>query len=254
MKQIWTDFSFGAFTFSTLRLRDIFSQQIAKVFREKGTWIFSATKHVISTTAASWFFIYLYIYRSVHDLKMRALSFQCWIFISNSQSEANTNSRSSRWIWEMSRRVAEHHGNDDELKDEEEEYEVQDLRDRIKSSRGSRFNLIKNELGLDDDSSSILRRFSRQSLINGVKGLSHGVIHPDNWYASSSISLIYLYFYYCFFKIWASDEQESWIFVSPNFSAKQRIKKKSVFIYYNLILYNINDSVNYKEEYFLHIL
>ncbi|PQM40740.1 potassium channel SKOR [Prunus yedoensis var. nudiflora] len=83
----------------------------------------------------------------------------------------------------MSRRVAENHENNDELKDEEEEYEVQDLRDRIKSSRGSRFNLIKNELGLDDDDSSILRRFSRQSLINGVKGLSHGVIHPDNrWY------------------------------------------------------------------------
>ncbi|CAB4273802.1 unnamed protein product [Prunus armeniaca] len=82
----------------------------------------------------------------------------------------------------MSRRVAEHHENHDELKDEEEEYEVQDLKDRIKSSRGSRFNLITNELGLDDDSSSILRRFSRQSLINGVKGLSHGVIHPDNWW------------------------------------------------------------------------
>lgn len=98
----------------------------------------------------------------------------------------------------MSRRVAEHHENDDELKDEEEEYEVQDLRDRIKSSRGSRFNLIKNELGLDDDSSSILRRFSRQSLINGVKGLSHGVIHPDNWYASSSISLILFIFIYLF--------------------------------------------------------
>ncbi|XP_021830942.1 potassium channel SKOR [Prunus avium] len=82
----------------------------------------------------------------------------------------------------MSRRVAENHENSDELKDEEEEYEVQDLRDRIKSSRGSRFNLIKNELGLDGDDSSILRRFSRQSLINGVKGLSHGVIHPDNWW------------------------------------------------------------------------
>ncbi|XP_016652279.1 PREDICTED: potassium channel KOR1-like [Prunus mume] len=82
----------------------------------------------------------------------------------------------------MSRRVAEPHENHDELKDEEEEYEVQDIKDRIKSSRGSRFNLITNELGLDDDSSSILRRFSRQSLINGVKGLSHGVIHPDNWW------------------------------------------------------------------------
>ncbi|KAL6286839.1 hypothetical protein ACE6H2_011229 [Prunus campanulata] len=86
----------------------------------------------------------------------------------------------------MSRRVAEHHENDDELKDEEEEYEVQDLKDRIKSSRGSRFNLLKNELGLNDDDSSILRRFSRQSLINGVKGLSHGVIHPDNCFQKSN--------------------------------------------------------------------
>lgn len=62
----------------------------------------------------------------------------------------------------------------------EGEYEVHDLRDRIKSSRGSRFALIENELGLD----STRRRFSRQSVINGLKDLSQGlVIHPENrWY------------------------------------------------------------------------
>ncbi|KAK6127477.1 hypothetical protein DH2020_038772 [Rehmannia glutinosa] len=59
----------------------------------------------------------------------------------------------------------------------EEEYMVEDLRDRIKSSRGSRFTLIENELGLDPTH----RRFSRQSVINGLKDLSEGLfIHPDN--------------------------------------------------------------------------
>lgn len=60
------------------------------------------------------------------------------------------------------------------------EYEVERLRDRIKSSRGSRFALIESELGLH---SSNKRRFSRQSLINGIKDLSRGiVIHPENRY------------------------------------------------------------------------
>ncbi|PON43403.1 hypothetical protein PanWU01x14_274260 [Parasponia andersonii] len=63
--------------------------------------------------------------------------------------------------------------------DEEGEYELQDIRDRIKSSRGSRFNLIANEFGL----ASTIRNFSRENLVNGIKDLSKGlVIHPDNWY------------------------------------------------------------------------
>ncbi|XP_070660809.1 potassium channel SKOR isoform X2 [Malus domestica] len=86
----------------------------------------------------------------------------------------------------MSRRVEVdgHRETEDDHDDEEEEYEVQDLRERIKSSRGSQFDLIKNELGLGDGSSIWRRRFSRQSLIDGVRGLSKGlVIHPDNrWY------------------------------------------------------------------------
>ncbi|KAK4480079.1 hypothetical protein RD792_013136 [Penstemon davidsonii] len=61
-----------------------------------------------------------------------------------------------------------------------DEYMVEDLRDIIESSRGSRFTLIENEFGLDPGR----RRFSRQSVINGIKGFSRGFyIHPDNrWY------------------------------------------------------------------------
>lgn len=62
---------------------------------------------------------------------------------------------------------------------DEGEYEFQDIRDRIKSSRGSRFNLIANEFGL----ASTIRKFSRENVINGIKDLSKGfVIHPDNRY------------------------------------------------------------------------
>lgn len=80
--------------------------------------------------------------------------------------------------------------------EEDEEHQVQDLRERIKSSLGSQFNLIKNELGLGDGSSTRRRRFSRQSLIDGVRGLSKGlVVHPDNWYdASSSVSFSFFSF------------------------------------------------------------
>ncbi|KAK4480078.1 hypothetical protein RD792_013135 [Penstemon davidsonii] len=61
-----------------------------------------------------------------------------------------------------------------------DEYMVEDLRDIIESSRGSRFTLIENEFGLDPGR----RRFSRQSVINGIKDFSRGFyIHPDNrWY------------------------------------------------------------------------
>ncbi|XP_031115860.1 potassium channel SKOR-like [Ipomoea triloba] len=62
---------------------------------------------------------------------------------------------------------------------EESEYEVVDLRDKINSTRGSRFKLMENELGLE----SIRRKFSRQIVINGLKDLSQGlVIHPENWW------------------------------------------------------------------------
>lgn len=80
---------------------------------------------------------------------------------------------------------------------EEEEYEVDELRDRIKSSRGSRFELIEKELGLN---SSANRRFSRQSVINGLKDLSRGlVIHPENRSVQLSFySCACLFFRSCF--------------------------------------------------------
>lgn len=103
---------------------------------------------------------------------------------------------------EMSRRDV-----DDEVRrkledEDEDEYEVQDMRERIKSSRGSRFDLIANELGLaagSSGASSTRRRMryylSRESVINGVKGLSKGigVIHPDNrsYYYSTSFFIIF---------------------------------------------------------------
>ncbi|XP_019177376.1 PREDICTED: potassium channel SKOR-like [Ipomoea nil] len=61
----------------------------------------------------------------------------------------------------------------------EAEYEVADLREEIKSTRGSRFKLMEDELGLE----LALRKFSRQTVINGLKDLSQClVIHPDNWW------------------------------------------------------------------------
>ncbi|KAF4355706.1 hypothetical protein F8388_001064 [Cannabis sativa] len=63
---------------------------------------------------------------------------------------------------------------------DEEEFELQDIRDRIKSSRGSRFNLIANEFGL----ASAIKKFSRENVMNGIRDLSNGVvIHPDNRYS-----------------------------------------------------------------------
>lgn len=78
------------------------------------------------------------------------------------------------------------------------EYEVQDLRDRIKSSRGSRFNLLENEFGLVNNTESSLitnlrRKLSRESVINGIRYVSTGpAIHPDNrsvilFFSSSNI-------------------------------------------------------------------
>ncbi|KAG5529742.1 hypothetical protein RHGRI_030203 [Rhododendron griersonianum] len=67
-------------------------------------------------------------------------------------------------------------------KEEEEEHEVDDLRDRKKSSRGSRLNLSNRELGFEPEPA---RRISgSESVINGIRDLSKCmVIHPDNrWY------------------------------------------------------------------------
>ncbi|KAL6993265.1 hypothetical protein U1Q18_011380 [Sarracenia purpurea var. burkii] len=70
--------------------------------------------------------------------------------------------------------------------DEEEEFEVADVRDRIQSSRGSRFNLLERELGIEP----VKRIFSRETVLNGIKDLSKGlIIHPENKYVSLSLSL-----------------------------------------------------------------
>ncbi|KAI4299628.1 hypothetical protein L6164_033066 [Bauhinia variegata] len=54
------------------------------------------------------------------------------------------------------------------------EYEVEDLSDRLDSSRRSRFNLIENEL--------TRRKFSSQAVLDGIRVFSSedSVIHPDN--------------------------------------------------------------------------
>ncbi|XP_026443330.1 potassium channel SKOR-like [Papaver somniferum] len=71
-----------------------------------------------------------------------------------------------------------HHHERETDEDETEEFKVEKFKDRILSSRGSRFDLITNELGLYNQ---IRRRLiSREDVINGIKGF---VIHPDNrWY------------------------------------------------------------------------
>ncbi|CAM8976872.1 unnamed protein product [Rhodiola kirilowii] len=67
-----------------------------------------------------------------------------------------------------------------EEEDDDDKYVVDDLHERIKSSRGSRFNLLKAELGLN----SAQRKYSRETIVNGIRDLSNGlVIHPENgWY------------------------------------------------------------------------
>ncbi|KAI8536534.1 hypothetical protein RHMOL_Rhmol10G0264700 [Rhododendron molle] len=69
-------------------------------------------------------------------------------------------------------------------KEEEEKYEVDDLRHRMKSSRGSRLNLINRELGFEPEPAR--RTSGSESVINGIRDLSKCmVIHPDNrWYGA----------------------------------------------------------------------
>jgi hypothetical protein len=98
-----------------------------------------------------------------------------------------------REVWKIEE---EKDGEEEEkrVEENEEEYELEDVRDRIKSSRGSRFNLMTNELGLE----STRRKFSRESLLLGLRDLSQGlVIHPDNRYHHhySLSHLFYLFLY-----------------------------------------------------------
>lgn len=64
-------------------------------------------------------------------------------------------------------------------RDSPKEYKIDDLRDsNMKSSRSSsRMAMIEHELGSDSTPS----RFSRENVINGLKGFSQGfVIYPDD--------------------------------------------------------------------------
>ncbi|XP_077230384.1 potassium channel SKOR-like [Tasmannia lanceolata] len=82
-------------------------------------------------------------------------------------------------------------------KEEEEEFEVEELRDRINSSRASRFDLLSKELGLEWNR----RRLSRESVINGLRGCSSGfVFPPDNrWYQIWTNIILILAIYSSFF-------------------------------------------------------
>ncbi|OAY57200.1 potassium channel SKOR isoform X2 [Manihot esculenta] len=83
-------------------------------------------------------------------------------------------------------------------KQEDREYEVTGVRDRIHSSLGSRFNLIENEFGIE---SGNRRMFSRESVINGIRYVSRGLfIHPENrWYRAWTKFILIWAIYSSFF-------------------------------------------------------
>ncbi|KAE9596130.1 putative potassium channel, voltage-dependent, EAG/ELK/ERG [Lupinus albus] len=72
---------------------------------------------------------------------------------------------------------------------DEREYEIQELRERLKSSRVSRFNLIENEL-------SWRKKFSRESLLAGIKDF---VILPHHWWYRAWSTFILLWAVYSSF-------------------------------------------------------
>ncbi|KAK8494265.1 hypothetical protein V6N13_138578 [Hibiscus sabdariffa] len=78
----------------------------------------------------------------------------------------------------------------------EEEYEIEEFREGTISSRGSRFILIANELGLV--AARARKNLSRQSLFDGIKG---GLpIHPDNrWYRAWTKFILIWALYSSFF-------------------------------------------------------
>jgi len=61
----------------------------------------------------------------------------------------------------------------------EEDFVIERPTERLKSSRGSRLNLLTNELGFESNG----RKFSSENLLDGLKDLTNGlVIHPENRY------------------------------------------------------------------------
>ncbi|XP_021891345.1 potassium channel SKOR-like [Carica papaya] len=79
----------------------------------------------------------------------------------------------------------------------EVEYVVEDVKERISSSAGSRYNLVSNLFNLD----SSLRKFSRESVINGIKYFSRGcIISPDSrWYRAWTTFILVWALYSSFF-------------------------------------------------------
>ncbi|XP_010525078.1 PREDICTED: potassium channel SKOR-like [Tarenaya hassleriana] len=87
-------------------------------------------------------------------------------------------------------------GNDDYRRSEDsEEYEVEDLRDGIVASRGSRFNLLSNFLGLDFAGNG------RKTVFDGIRDISRGsIVHPDNrWYKAWTMFILVWALYSSFF-------------------------------------------------------
>ncbi|KAK0582599.1 hypothetical protein LWI29_027488 [Acer saccharum] len=79
--------------------------------------------------------------------------------------------------------------------DDHREFELESLRDQLKSSRASRFNLISNQFGGENR-----HNFSRQSVIDGIKGLTTSFINPEErWYrAWTKFILIWALYSSCF--------------------------------------------------------
>lgn len=67
------------------------------------------------------------------------------------------------------------------------EYVVENLPDRMQSSRNSRFELMQNQLGLDSE-----QRFCRQCENYGLRDLVQGLcIHPENRYSAFLLPCAY---------------------------------------------------------------
>lgn len=70
----------------------------------------------------------------------------------------------------------------------EEEFEVEEVKDRIEGSLGSRLALVTRELGLNT-AAAAARRFSGERIVGEISGCCRGyIIQPDKKYAISPLS------------------------------------------------------------------
>lgn len=71
----------------------------------------------------------------------------------------------------------------------EEEFEVEEVKDRTEGSLGSQLALVTQELGLNMTAATPKRRFSRERIVGEASDCRHGYIfRPDNKYAVSPLS------------------------------------------------------------------